>query len=87
MVTRRFSLDSLLVSKPGYRQGRPCLRGTGITVHSVAVAHLMGLTAEEICNENPDLDPSLFFAGSPTISRTKSRSRPTSRRTASTAKP
>jgi hypothetical protein len=22
----------------------------------------MGLTAEEICNENPDLDPSLFYA-------------------------
>ena len=62
MATRKFKLDSLLVSKPGYRQGRPCLRGTGITVHSVAVAHLMGLTAEEICNENPDLDPSLFYA-------------------------
>ena len=62
MVARKFKLDSLLVSKAGYRQGRPCLRGTGITVHSVAAAHLMGLSAEEICNENSDLDPSLFFA-------------------------
>ena len=55
-------LSSLLVSRPGFRQGRPCLRGTGITVHAVAAAHLQGLSAEEICAENPDLDPSLFHA-------------------------
>jgi uncharacterized protein (DUF433 family) len=61
-ATRKFKLDSLLVSKPGYRQGRPCLRGTGITVHNVAAAFLIGLTTEEICAQNPDLDPSLFHA-------------------------
>jgi uncharacterized protein (DUF433 family) len=56
------SIDSLLVTKPAFRQGRPCLRGTGITVHQVAVAHMTGLRAEEICAQNPDLDPSLFYA-------------------------
>jgi uncharacterized protein (DUF433 family) len=61
-AARKFKLDSLLVSKAGYRKGRPCLRGTGITVHRVAAAYLMGLSAEEICMENPDLDPSLFYA-------------------------
>lgn len=55
-------LGSLLVSRPGYRQGRPCLRETGITVHQVAAARMMGLSAEEICQQNPDLDPSLFHA-------------------------
>ncbi|MBI5949143.1 MAG: DUF433 domain-containing protein [Chloroflexi bacterium] len=55
-------IGSLLVVKKGFRQGRPCLRGTGITVHSVAAAHLMGYSGEEICAQNPDLDPSLFHA-------------------------
>ena len=55
-------LGTLLVRRKGYRDGRPCLRGTGMTVHQVAAAHMMGLNAEEICAQNPDLDPSLFYA-------------------------
>lgn len=62
MAQAPVSLESMLVSREGYRGGRPCLRGTGITVHQVAVAHQMGLSAEEICAQNPDLDPSLFHA-------------------------
>lgn len=62
MAQAPVSLESLLVSREGYRGGRPCLRGTGITVHQVAIAHQMGLSPKEICEQNPDLDPSLFFA-------------------------
>jgi uncharacterized protein (DUF433 family) len=56
------AVETLLVAKPGYRQGRPCLRGTGITVHAVADAYHCGLTVEDMCAENPDLDRSLFYA-------------------------
>ncbi len=62
MAQAPVSLESLLVSREGYRGGRPCLRGTGITVHQVAAMRHLGLTAEEICAQNPDLDPSLFHA-------------------------
>jgi len=33
-----------------------------MTVHQVACAWQIGLSAEEICEQNPDLDRSLFFA-------------------------
>jgi uncharacterized protein (DUF433 family) len=55
-------LGSLLVSRPGYRNGWPCLRGSGITVHNVGVRFSQGVTIEEMCEENPHLDPSLFYA-------------------------
>jgi len=62
MASRVVELSSLLVSKPGYRDGRPCLRGTGITVHNVAATYSMGYTVEQLCAENPDLEPELFHA-------------------------
>ncbi len=62
MATATSEIASLLVSRQGYRQGRPCLRGTGITVHQVAAAHALGYTAEELCAQNSDLDPSLIYA-------------------------
>lgn len=62
MAQAPVSLESLLVSREGYRGGRPCLRGTGMTVHQVAIAHQMGMSPDEICAQNPDLDPSLFYA-------------------------
>src|SRR5689334_16584529 len=56
------AIESLLVVKPGYRQGRPCLRGTGLTVHKVASGYLNGMSVDALCAENPDLDASLFYA-------------------------
>lgn len=56
------ALESLLVSKPGVKGGRLCLRGTGIPVHNVAGYYRMGHTAEEMAADHPELDPSLFHA-------------------------
>ncbi|MBA4179194.1 MAG: hypothetical protein C0506_01260 [Anaerolinea sp.] len=55
-------IGSLLVVEPGYRSGRPCLRGTGITVHNVAMHHMAGMSVEDMAAGNPDLDVSLFHA-------------------------
>ena len=55
-------ISTLLVVDPDYRQGRPCLRGTGITVHNVAGYYREGVTAEEMAANNPDLSPALFHA-------------------------
>lgn len=52
----------MLVSKPGVKGGRLCLRGTGIPVHNVAGYYRMGHTAEEMAAENPHLAPGLFHA-------------------------
>ena len=62
MVAVEVDVSALLVRRTGYRNGWPCLRGTGISAHSVAAAHLAGLTFEQICAENPDLDAGLFHA-------------------------
>ncbi len=56
------SIDSLLVKREGVQGGRLCLRGTRITVQNVAIHHMMGATIDEMCADNPDLDPSLFYA-------------------------
>ena len=56
------ALNSLLVSKPGYRNGWPCLRGTGIPIHSIAAMYMDGLTAEQLCDEYPHVERSLIYA-------------------------
>ena len=41
-------VGALLSSSPEIRHGRPCIRGTGISVHRIAVLHNLGHTPEEI---------------------------------------
>ena len=41
-------LGALLSSSPEIRHGRPCIRGTGISVHRIAVLHNLGHSPEEI---------------------------------------
>jgi len=41
-------VERLLTSTPEIRDGRPCIRGTGISVHRVAILHNLGHSPEEI---------------------------------------
>lgn len=58
----RTDIGTLLVTDPDFRDGRPHLRGTRITVHNVAASFIAGATIDEMVAMNPDLDPSLFYA-------------------------
>lgn len=41
-------LGTLLSFSPEVRHGRPCISGTGISVHRIAVLHNLGHSPEEI---------------------------------------
>jgi len=41
-------IGSLIVISPEIRHGRPCIAGTGITVHRIAIWYKLGHSPEEI---------------------------------------
>ncbi len=55
MSVATIDIGELLYTREGYREGRPCLAGTGITIHVIAAAYLQGMSAEEIFADRPHL--------------------------------
>ncbi len=43
-------IGTLIERSPEIRNGRPCLAGTGITVHRIAIWYKLGLMPEEIAD-------------------------------------
>jgi uncharacterized protein (DUF433 family) len=55
-------LDALITNSPGVRHGRPCIAGTGITVHRVAILYKLGHSPEEIVRKYEHLDVAGVYA-------------------------
>ena len=55
-------IDSLLLSKPHIRNGRPVIAGTGITVHRIATWYKLGHTPEEIARRYGHLTVAQVYA-------------------------
>jgi uncharacterized protein (DUF433 family) len=49
------NLDTLISRDANIRNGRPCIAGTGITVHRVAIWYRLGHSAEDIARQYPHL--------------------------------
>jgi uncharacterized protein (DUF433 family) len=54
-------IGSLIHTKPGLHQGRPCIEGTGMTIKRVGVLYQMGMSAEEMQEQYPDIDLAHFY--------------------------
>lgn len=48
MAAPTIDLDSLLEIREGFRSGRPCIAGTGVTVHTIVEYYLSGMSPAEI---------------------------------------
>ena len=55
MAAATIDINELLEVRDGFRQGRPLIRGTGITVHTIAACYSSGLTPQEILHDFPQL--------------------------------
>ena len=55
-------IGRLIYSQPDLHGGRPCLAGTGMTVHAIARRYLQGEQAEDIAADLPDIRLSHIYA-------------------------
>lgn len=55
-------IGTLLVRSPEIRHGRPCIAGTAITVHRIAIWYKLGYTPEEIARRYGHLTEAQIYA-------------------------
>jgi uncharacterized protein (DUF433 family) len=55
-------IGSLIVSSRDIRHGRPCITGTGITVHRIAIWYKLGHSPEEIARRYGHLSEAQVYA-------------------------
>ncbi len=55
-------IGSMIVRSPAIRHGRPCIAGTGITVHRIAIWYKLGHRPEEIARRYGHLTEAQVYA-------------------------
>lgn len=55
-------IGSLLTRTPEIRDGRPCIAGTGVSAHRIAILYKMGLTPDEILGKYNHLSAAGVYA-------------------------
>ena len=55
-------IGQLISRDPQYRDGKPCIAGTGITVHRIVGWYKAGLTPEEIADDYEHLSLAQVYA-------------------------
>ena len=55
-------IGTLIYSDPAFRGGRPCIAGTGMSVHAIASRYTAGQSAEDIAADIPDIPVSHIHA-------------------------
>ena len=63
VTTVETDIGTLIHRRPGLNGGRPCLAGTGMSVHQIAVEYTSGAAPEEILRRYPHLDLARIHAG------------------------
>ena len=61
-VTYATELGSMIQRRPGVNGGRPCVRGTGLSVLQLGSMLRYGFTAEAICAEYPQVEAVGIYA-------------------------
>jgi uncharacterized protein (DUF433 family) len=62
MTTAAYDIGELLEARPDFHQGRPCIRGTKITVHTIAAHHWQGMDAAELHENFPSASEAGIYA-------------------------
>ena len=55
-------ISSFINCNPEVRQGKPCIAGTGLTVHRIAIWYKQGYTPEQIADEYEHLNLAQVYA-------------------------